>query len=317
MKLSTVCFVAVAFALVPALDALALTLTYGSEKAQVGVINQTTNPNMEELHPWGPRSFRVLNGEFWVADSVGGRVLHLTDDGRLLHEIPVGTSSALIEDIALKTGADGAVEGVFVIRSDTQEVVLLGLDGKLLATFGGQGDEPGKLLQAAFVEVGPTGHLFVADIGRESIIVFDAGGKLVRELHWEWSGMALDPAGNLARLRWDEEAKLGHLIIETPEGNAVKDIPLQLPEHTNPKLWWVGGKGESFVTYVPAEGFQGEFPWTICDVYGKPSSTGRVKPPLVMNRFLAMDRDATWYLAAGNFEEAPKGEFKIEKATFK
>ncbi|HNW35463.1 MAG TPA: hypothetical protein PKM25_11060 [Candidatus Ozemobacteraceae bacterium] len=317
MKISSLCLAVLSFALIPAIDASALTIQYGTEKAQVGFMNQTSNPNQEELHPWGPRSFRVHNGEFWVADSVGGRVLHLAADGKLLHEVSVGTTSALIEDIALKTDAAGAVEGVFVVRSDTQEVVLLGLDGKRQMTFGSLGDEPGKFTQATFVECGKTGHVFVADVARETLDVFNPDGSFLRELHWEWSGFALDPAGNLARLKWDGEAKIGHLIIETPDGKQVNDIGLQIEDHTNPKLWWVGSKGESLVTYIPPAGFKGEYSWAICDTFGKPTSSGRVKPPVVMSRFLAQDLDATWYLVAADFNEAPKGNVKIETYEFK
>lgn len=317
MKISSLCMAVLSLALASAISADALTLGFGPEKTQVGYINSNNQPDLEELHPWGPLSFRVNGGEFWVADTVGGRVLHLADDGKLLHEIPLGKKGALIEDIALKTDAAGAVEGVYVIRSDTQQVVLLGLDGKLLKTFGGQGDGPGAFTQATFVDASVSGNVIVADFGRQILCVFNPDGSVLREIHWEWSGFALDPAGNLARLQWDDKAKIGHLIIETLDGRKVNDIGLQIEEHTNPKVWWVGSKGESLVTYIPLTGFKGEYSWAICDQYGKITSSGRVKPPVIMNRFIAQDRDATWYLGAGDFNEAPKGNLKIEKYEFK
>lgn len=317
MKISSLCLAVLSLALVPAVAAEALTIGYGTEKSQVGFTNQISNPNQEDLEPWGPRSFRVHNGEFWVADTVGGRVLHLAADGKLLHEVSVGTPGALIEDIALKTDAAGAVEGVLLIRADTQEVVLLGLDGKLQKTFGGQGAEFGKFIQAALVETSASGNVVVADFGRQILCVFAPDGSVLREMPWGWSGFALDQSGNLARLQWDEAAKIGHLIIESPDGKSINDIGLQIEEHTNPKLWWVGARGESLVTYIPAAGFKGEYAWAMCDAAGKITSSGRVKPPVVMNRFLAQDSDATWYLGAADYNKAPKGNLTIEKYEFK
>lgn len=317
MKMSSLCLAILSFAFVPAISVSALTLGYGAEKTQVGVINQTTHPHMEELNPWGPLSFRVHGGEFWVADTVGGRILHLSADAKLLHELGIGTTSAMLEDIALKLDAAGAVEGVLAIRADTQEVVLMDLDGKVTKTYGGQGDEPGRFLQATFVDISAAGNVFVADAGRQILCVFNPDGSVLREMHWEWSGFALDPAGNLARLQWDDQAKIGHLVIETPDGKKLNDIGLQIEEHTNPKLWLVGKDGSSLVTYIPPAGFKGEYSWAMCDAFGKVTSSGRVKPPVVMNRYLAQDRDGTWYLGVGDYNEAPNGNLKIEKYEFK
>ena len=317
MKISSIALAVLALAFSPAFPADALVLGYGTEKAQVGFINQNNQPGIEELQPWGPLSFRVHGGEFWVADTVGGRVLHLSAGAQLLHEFDIGTTSAMIEDIALKLDAAGAVEGVLVLRSDTQEVVLMGLDGKVAKTYGGHGDEPGRFLQATFVDVSATGNVFVADTGRQVLCVFKPDGSVLREMHWEWSGFALDPAGNLARLQWDDQAKIGHLVIETPAGKKINDIGLQIEEHTNPKLWMVGKDGSSLVTYIPPEGFKGEYAWVICDKFGKVTSSGRVKPPVVMNRYLAQDRDGTWYLGVGNYNEAPNGKLTFEKFEFK
>jgi len=317
MKIMFLAFAVLAFTVAPAIPADAITLSYGTGKTQVGFINQNNQPGIEELQPWGPLSFRVHGGEFWVADTVGGRILHLSNDAKLLRELDIGTTSAMLEDIALKLDAAGKVEGVLALRSDTQEAVLMSLDGKVLTKYGGQGDGPGKFLQATFVDVSPSGNVFVADTGSQVLCVFNPDGSVLREMHWEWSGFALDPAGNLARLQWDDKAKIGHLVIETPAGKKINDIGLQIEEHTNPKLWMVGKDGSSLVTYIPPEGFKGEYAWVICDKFGKVTSSGRVKPPVVMNRYLAQDTDGTWYLGVGDYNEAPNGNLKFEKHEFK
>jgi hypothetical protein len=292
-------------------------LGYGDGPDQVGFMNANSAKEFEDPVPFGPLAFRVVNGEAWVADSVRARILVLGQDGKVRLTFAVPTDGpGLLEDLAVATDEAGVVTAVFVLRGHSQEIVEFAPTGDLRRTMGGRGDAPGMYIQMHRIEVSKDGHLFVADKGRQTITVVAPDGTVRREAPWQWSGLAVDAAGNLCRLHWNEDEKQNHLIIETVDGTVVADRVLAIGPHLNPELWWVTPAGEAFVTFTPTTGFEGTFGFFLGDPQGRAKKTGHLKPPRAMNRLIDHAADGTVYLGVADYDEAPHGRLAIEPFPF-
>jgi DNA-binding beta-propeller fold protein YncE len=57
-------------------------------------------------------------------------------------------------------------------------------DGKLIASWGGKGKEPGKFEVAHGIAIDAKGLLWVVDRENQRIQIFDADGKFIRELRY-------------------------------------------------------------------------------------------------------------------------------------
>lgn len=295
-----------------------IALPYGTGPGQVAFLNAKIQPDAEELHPLGPQSFRCTTGGFWIADSVAGRLLCLDQAGKILANLPVASGpGGLIEDLALSFSPAGDVSAIYLLDGHTQQILEVAPDGTQRRALGGSGDAAGSFLQAELIEVNAAGQIFVADRARQSLTVFAPTGAVLRDLHWEWSGFCLDPAGNLCRLHWDETAAVTHLIVETPEGKLIRDVVLDIGEHTDPRVWRVNADGEALVSWVPATGFNGAFKIASFAVTGKPLVTGVLTPPVAMNRFLDQTPDGKLIHAVANYEDAPDSSFRLEPFTLK
>ena len=291
-------------------------LGYGKDAGQVAFVNPTSHPGWEEPLPLGPLSFRATASDVWVADSCGGKVFRFDLNGKLMQEIRVvqDSSQALWEDIALSRKTDGTVDGFYLFNGSTQEIWRCDLHGKVLAKTGGRGEEKGHFLQGTLIEIGPSGTQYVADKARRVISVLAPDGKCRREIDWQWSGFFIDSKENIYRLHWNDEEKKTHLLVQDVQGKQTLDLPLELPaEHFNPELWTLTSKGNLFVTYITAKGFEGKLKTAEINRQGKIVTSAELTPPLVMNRMLCPSNvPGKLWLAAGDFNHAPKGELKID-----
>ena len=312
MKCS-VLVLSVGFCLLSLAANAAVSLDYGTGENQVSYMNPTSHPNQEELHPYGPQSFRWAGGEFWVADSLAGRILRVSPEGKIVGKILVAsTTYGLLEDISLRCDKDGKVQGVFVLAARTQEILEYSPDGRLVRTLGGAGEGNGTFGQLSGIQVGPAGHVVVADHANQTLTVFNPDGKMMREIHWEWSGFCLDKDGNLCYLHWDPDAQVTHLVVETIDGKNLRDVPLAIGEHTNPILWFLTSVGTPVITYVPGEGFAGKYKIAGFDDKGQPTRFSELVPPVAMNRFVEQADDGSLFIGVANYDTAPAGTFKIE-----
>lgn len=179
------------------------------------------------LFPVGgaPASFAVdADGQWWVLDAIGGRVVVFERSGRVARTIAFplparGARASFRSDLE----TDGA-GGVFVLDEGSRRVERWNEKGARIATFGseklprGQGaiDLPRRISRA-----GDT--LFVADLGSERLLRFSLDG--------EFRGVA----GRDFELALTHGARMG-LVPDAPEGSAllvVNDeapVPLPIPE---------------------------------------------------------------------------------------
>ncbi len=292
-------------------------LPFGSGAGQVGFFNTNNHPDVEELVPVGPMAFRINGNEAWVADSMGGRVLRVTANGKVLAALSVTTATETsVQDLAIATDRKGQVTTLWVLDAITQQIVEMSPDGKTLRRLGGEGDEPGRFVQLHRIEIGKSGRLYVADKARQTITVLDGqSGTVVRERHWEWSGFCLDVRENLCQLKWDGEAKETHLIREDFDGKLIDDTILALPPHGNPELWWINPDGEAIITFYPMLGEGQAGPLTLARVKmsdGKVSGTREINTPMVMSRGIEPAGSGIWVVAS-DYAAAPKGAFAIKR----
>lgn len=288
-----------------------LALSYGNEPDQVQFFNKKNQPGNQEPSALGPLAFRVVGQEFWVLDSVGGRVLQVVG-GKVVARlvVPPVAGHALLQDLALVRDAAGKVTAVWVIDGTANRLVKMSLDGKVAQVIDGKGAKPGRLAQPQRLEVDAAGRLYVADVARRLIVVFAAGGEMLRERAWEWSGLCLDGAGHLCVLQWDPAAKVTHLVRETFDGKPVSDVALALPDHFNPRLLFMTGDDEPVLTFEPATGTQASPVLARCDSKGKPTTTA-VVVPRAMNRYLEPGTGRQAWLASADHEAAPTGKFAV------
>lgn len=313
-------FLIVALLVASTAMAAEVSLSYGTGDGQVAFMNATTHPKVELLNPLGPLAFRVSGTDFYVLDSIGGRVLQVGADGKVAATIKIlekPDPENILEDLALVRDSAGKVQSFLVIASKDQEILQVGLDGKLIRKVGGAGNSSGKFTQLQLVEAAPDGSFAAADLGRQVLALFNAEGKFVREFHWDWSGLCFDPSGNFCFLKWDATAKANFLVVESLDGKTTRGTKMEIGAHTNPRLWVVNKDGEALISYIPPEGFKGTFKVAACDAKGKPKSVKDLVPPVAMNRYLDSDAQENFSLISAHYGKAPEGAFKIMPCSVK
>lgn len=292
-------------------------LKYGTGQAQVGYYNDKVNPKIEEASSLGPMAFRLDDGDLWLADSIGGRLLWLDAGGALkaAMKVPGVGTDTLLEDIALVENQAGKVEAAWVADGADLFVRKLSVPaGKEIARVGGRGQEPGLFTQIHQLEVGPTGRLYVGDFGRSVIAVFDSAGTLLREVPWERSGFAVDAQERLSTIVYIEGA--GYVWHRySADGRLEKAVHLGLPALQNPRLWWHEPDGGISVSFIPAGGFRGAVTMYSFSPEGALLKKLTVRPPQAMNRYLSRGEDGVLWCAAADLDKAPKGAFRIMSLT--
>jgi predicted membrane-bound mannosyltransferase len=141
-----------------------------------------------------PRSIAAgLNADLYTADSRNHRILHLAQDGSLLHQwgtyadlpsgdAPIGTFN---EPWGVAVGPDGSV---YVTDTWNHRVQKFTEDGRPIKMWGRFGqpvpEDPASkdyFWGPRGIAVDSQGHIFVADTGNKRIVVFDENGNYLTE----------------------------------------------------------------------------------------------------------------------------------------
>ncbi|MBR4328227.1 MAG: hypothetical protein IKP71_00020 [Candidatus Riflebacteria bacterium] len=300
-----------------------VTVPYGEGSGKVDFINNKRFPKLEDPLPVGPLAFRMIEDKVWIADSVGGKLMQLDQNGKILSEISVlseGTKpykideynnpvlNIQIEDIAAVRGDYGAVSAWWIIDSLGNRLMKFGLDGKKLAEI-----KSPDFKQLYRLEVGIGGHVFVADKVAKAIFIYDSAGKFINKQHWEWSGMAVAGTDEkLYRLMYVGEEQKNVLVSTNLEGKVIKTVMLDVVNMLNPKLWWVDEvKGECVLTCTPNTGYKGIFNIYRIGLDGKVKAKGELKAPYFMNRFIDNIDFEGVYIGKADYSKAPEGKLEI------
>ncbi len=298
-------------------------LPYGDGAGKVGYINGNNYPGIEEPVPLGPKSFRLADDHVWVVDSTGGKLLKLNKEKGLAGEFSLLASppvvlpadvatnvpnlEVMIEDFAPVYDAEGRLTSFWFVDLMQNKLMNYAVDGTKLGEIKNE-----KLVQPYRVEVGRNGHIFVGDKGAQSIVVFDAEGKLMAETNWEWSGFAVGAEDKLYRMFFESENSRSYLVLQNLAGDIEREIELDLPGHLNPELWWVDeAKEEAVITFTPDTGYAGKFVVVRVGFDGKVKASGEIVPPIAMNRFIDHQGFAEVWLGVADYNKAPEGSFSV------
>ncbi len=308
IALSVVCFLAIACTT----HAQTWSLAYGTGRDQVAFYN-STSPGFSEDAPYGPMAFRVVKDQLWVLDSVGGRILGVGSKNEIKTEVKITglPQNVLLEDFALVTGSSGNPETVWVADAAECSIRKLSLaNGRELVKIGGNGNESGKFLQIGQLEVDRGGRLYVGDVGRQIIAVFTPYGELIREVTAQSSGFALDAAGNLHLLDYQEKYGYMHRVY-SHKGQLLRALHIGMRNFQNPKIWGVNDQGGLLVSFVPENGFEGRLKLFEFAADATVLRRSELAPGRSMNRFVAVSDKNLW-LAEADFAVAPAGQFMVK-----
>ncbi len=308
IALFIVCFLAI----ICTASAQSWSLAYGAGRDQVAFYN-STSPGFTEDAPYGPLAFRVVKDQLWVLDSVGGRILGIGSKNEVKTEVRITglPKNVLLEDFALVAGSSGNPETAWVADAAECSIRKLSLaNGRELVKIGGNGSESGKFLQISQLEVDRGGRLYVCDIGRQIVAVFTPYGELIREMPCQRSGFALDPAGNLHLLDYQENFGYMHRVYSN-KGQLLKTLHIGMRNFQNPKVQGVSAQGGLLVSFVPENGFEGRLKLFEFAADASVLRRGELPPVRSMNRFFAMSEKNFW-LAAADFAAAPAGQFSVK-----
>ncbi len=287
---------------------------FGNEKGQVAFINHNNHPELQEPLPLGPLSFRVIDGYFYILDSVGGKIIKTNKDASKLAELVLTAtpSEMLFDDFAPAVDAQGNLSAFWIIEALTNSLIKVDLKGKICDRLSCD-----DFIQPFRIETSPNGSIFVADKGAKAILVFDQNKNLLHVINWEWSGMgvsnSLEYGELLYRLCYASESNSSYLVAVDSKNKVVFEKELELENHFNAELWWVDeGKQEFVMTFAKEK--KGNQVMKIARVGfdGKLKSEKDLSLPYAMNRYIAQTGSEI-YIGVGDFGKAPAGEFKIEK----
>lgn len=304
-------------------------IPYGEGSGKVDYMNQKKLPGSSDPVGDGPASFRIVNNKFIIADSVGGKIIFADENGKIKAELPIlkkgdkPVSNAplkiLIEDIAPVLGDFGVINGVWVADGMRQTVTRYDMKGNAVKTISNP-----EFGQINTIEYGIGGHLFVSDMVKRRIFVYDTEGKFERSFNWEWSGFAVSGSNDdLHRLMYVREINKSMLVTTDLNNKILREVSLNLPNHMNPRLWWVDDvKEECVISYIPVSmigkmGNVSEIMIARVGYNGKIKESKAFKRPIAMiNRFIAHADYEKIFVADANYNEAPNGQFKIVPFSF-
>ncbi len=298
-------------------------LAYGIGKNKLDFVNDNKYPGIEEPIPFGPLSFRVIDNNFWIADSVAGKLLQVSRENKVLAKISVIPENqvkpkkladndpaleVLIEDFAPIRGDYGMLTAILVAESMENRLIQIGLDGKIqkVVTYP-------EFKQLYKVEITNEGTVYVADKGAQRIFVLDSELNLVEPMSWEWSGLAVSENQDvLYRVFYTPDTDAITLVGMNRDKEIVREVELGLPSHLNPELCWVDeDRQECLISYVPVTGFKGKFMLARVSLDGTVIKTTEMVAPIAMNRYIDKYYNNIW-IAEANYHDAPNGVFKLK-----
>lgn len=197
--------------------------------AGISVTACTTTPSLTEIE----------KQEYWPAPPEQARYRHimsifnsddisLKNDTNRLQELLVGKKNPAYElnrplDIAVARGR------IYIIDSSAPVINVLDLQRRRYFNFGFRFE--GKLSQPVSVSVDQNGLVYVADRGRNSILVYDSVGLYVRQISLanitsQIAGITVDPAGEFIYVvdRGGLDSNLHQVIKINRQGQIIKQI---------------------------------------------------------------------------------------------
>jgi DNA-binding beta-propeller fold protein YncE len=147
-----------------------------------------------------PVAVAKAKGIFYVADTGLKKILAFDERGRQKLEITEG----------LERPSGLVVHGdkLFVADALCHAILIFGLDGKLMARFGGRGSAPGDFNCPTHITTDAQGRLYVTDAMNSRVQVFTQAGRLLSVI-----GGAGDTPGHFGRPKGVAVDAFGHVYV--------------------------------------------------------------------------------------------------------
>lgn len=161
-----------------------------------GVISVSVSSGCNEREEWTGTVTRLENGGTRVANPAEG-IWSAGEAWTLEEELRIGSIEGNDAEVfgritALNVDPAGRI---WLIEGQAREVRVFGADGALVRTFGRRGEGPGELQQPGGLLFGPSGDLWIPDIGNRRYSRWDTAGTLIEEhrmdtgaMHFRFSG---------------------------------------------------------------------------------------------------------------------------------
>jgi len=152
------------------------------------------------LHFASPVAAIHRGQKFYVADSALGKVIVFDEKGKL--------QLAITNELERPTGLALLNDRLVIADSQRHRIVICGIDGKFISSFGRRGAGPGEFNFPTHVNVDGAGHIYVTDSMNCRIQVFDADGKFLRQF-----GASGDGPGRFSRPKGVAADTDGHVYV--------------------------------------------------------------------------------------------------------
>jgi sugar lactone lactonase YvrE len=137
---------------------------------------------------------------FYVADSSLGKVIAFDDTGKVQFQIT--------NELDRPSGLALLGDRLLIADSQRHQIVVCGLDGKLISKFGRRGREAGEFNFPTHVSVDNQRRIYVTDSLNCRIQIFDAAGRFLRSF-----GSAGDGPGRFSRPKGVAVDQSGHIYV--------------------------------------------------------------------------------------------------------
>ncbi len=287
-----------------------ISIPYGAGSGKVGYINNNSHPKQENPVPIGPLSFRIVNKQIWIADTVGNKILKFEKSGQPAGEIQLAKADEMMltEDFAAQFSPTGDLTDFWVINGFRSKLEKFSPDGKKLDEL-----KSANFAQPSKIEIAQNGKIYVSDDVMQQIMVFDKNKKLLSQIPYEWSGFVLaKEPDSLYRLTYDQESKTSNLIKQTFNNKVLSSTKLNLGNHYNPNICWFNPETNNIaISYKTTDNPKGKQNFSIIGIDGSNKSTQEVNIPIAMTRHFALDESGQTWLGEAHYGLAPKGTLKI------
>lgn len=295
---------------IPTLASCETAISFGNEKGQIAFINHKNHPELQEPLPLGPLSFQKAGSFLYIADSVGGKIVVFNQDKGFVKELVVTAtpSTMIFDDITLEITND-KITSIWLIDALSNSLLKVNKNGKITNKITND-----KFIQPFRIEISPSKLIYVADKGARKIFILNNQGKMLHEVKWEWSGMAISPdADILYRLLYAQESNSTYLVSSNLKGEITYEKELQLGEIFNPELWWIDETNqELLMTYATSKSYSKKLIVARVGFNGEVKGKKEIVPPFAMNRFIAFEKNELW-IASSDYSKAPDGHLRILK----
>lgn len=130
---------------------------------------------------------QAMDGEIFVADAGGRRIIVLASDGTFLRAFDGSDSpdAELVSPAGIALGPDGRV---YVADEGDDKIVVFERAGTYVRSWGSRGSAPGQMWAPSDVALDPSGTVFVSDRNNGRVQAFTATGSFVRSFGTQGSG---------------------------------------------------------------------------------------------------------------------------------